>query len=103
MASRETAAQKVERVAATLGVTLRELAGVLGIAQQDPEAWFRLPQPGAATTELAEAEIENQIAARLAARKSRDFAAADAIRKALAGQGIALEDRPDGTTLWRRQ
>jgi cysteinyl-tRNA synthetase len=88
--------------AAALGAVLRELAGVLGVAQLDPELWFRLPAPGGPDTGLSEADIQAQIAARLAARKSRDFAAADGIRKALAEQGVVLEDRPDGTTIWRR-
>jgi cysteinyl-tRNA synthetase len=88
--------------AAPLGAALRELSAVLGIAQMDPEQWFRLPAPGGAATVGSEADIEAQIAARLAARKARDFAAADGIRKALAAQGVVLEDRPDGTTIWRR-
>ena len=88
--------------AAVLGAVLRELAAVLGVAQLDPELWFRLPAPGGPGSGLAEADIEGQITARLAARRSRDFAAADGIRKALAEQGVVLEDRPDGTTIWRR-
>jgi cysteinyl-tRNA synthetase len=88
--------------AAVLGAVLRELASVLGVAQLDPELWFRLSAPGGPESGLSEADIEAQIAARLAARKSRDFAAADGIRKALADQGVVLEDRPDGTTIWRR-
>ncbi len=46
--------------------------------------------------------IELQIAARVAAKKARNFAEADRIRKELADKGILLEDRPDGSTDWRR-
>ncbi len=41
--------------------------------------------------------VEERIEARAAARKSRDFAAADAIRDELAAKGIVLEDGAGGT------
>ena len=37
---------------------------------------------------------------RMAARKNKDFATSDAVRDQLAEIGVALEDRPDGTT-WK--
>ena len=40
--------------------------------------------------------VEDRVAARQAARKSRDFATADAIREELAERGVELEDTPDG-------
>ena len=46
--------------------------------------------------------IEQQIRLRNEARAKKDFATADTIRKELADQGIILEDRPDGTTRWKR-
>jgi len=46
--------------------------------------------------------IEQQIQLRNASRAKKDFAAADSIRKELADQNIILEDRPDGTTRWKR-
>ncbi len=45
--------------------------------------------------------IQVRIDARMAAKKLREFAKADAIRAELAAEGILLEDGPNGTT-WRR-
>ncbi len=73
---------------------LRATGALLGLLQQDPTTWFQGGEDSAA--------IETAIAERIAARKSRDFARADAIRAEWLARGIALEDRPDGTTLWRR-
>jgi cysteinyl-tRNA synthetase len=47
-------------------------------------------------------EIDHLIAARRAARLSRDFAEADRIRKELDGRGIVLEDT-GSTTRWKRK
>jgi cysteinyl-tRNA synthetase len=71
---------------------LRAGGALLGLLQADPKAWFH----GA-----GDEGIEAAIAARLDARKTRNFARADAIRRELAERGIVLEDSAAGTT-WRR-
>ncbi|MGQ9587482.1 MAG: cysteine--tRNA ligase [Thermoplasmata archaeon] len=49
-----------------------------------------------------EAKIDEMIAARDEARKRKDFAEADRIRKELADQGIEIQDTKDGT-VWKRK
>jgi len=74
-------------------------ADVLGLLQQDVEAWFRWTPASGAT--LSDAQVDDLIARRLDARKSKDFAEADRIRKELADNGVLLEDGA-GVTTWRR-
>jgi cysteinyl-tRNA synthetase len=52
--------------------------------------------------ELSEAQIEQLIAERLNAKKKKNFAQADEIRRSLASHGIVIEDKPDGTSRWKR-
>lgn len=79
---------------------IRHSASLLGLLQQDPEAWFKGASGGAAGG-LGDAAIDDLIAQRIAARKSKNFAEADRIRKLLADSGVVLEDGAQGTT-WRR-
>ena len=58
---------------------------------------------GGDSQSLSDAEIEQLIAERQAARHGRDFATSDRIRKQLADRGIVLEDSRDGTIRWKRK
>jgi len=53
-------------------------------------------------TVLSETDIEMLLAERKHARNRKDFTRADEIRKLLAAQGIIIEDKPDGTSRWKR-
>jgi cysteinyl-tRNA synthetase len=73
---------------------LRALGGVLGILQRDAAQFLQGGE--------ADAWITERIEAREAARKRKDFKAADDLRKELLDKGIVLEDK-GGKTTWRRR
>jgi cysteinyl-tRNA synthetase len=89
-----------QRVKAETLEAFRRFGRVLGLFQVPVKEW-EFGKVGAAPGVSAD-DIERQIAERNEARRKKDFARADEIRKALAAKGIILEDRPDGTTRWKR-
>lgn len=81
------------------------VGGVLGFGRLDPakalEDLSQIRVKRGAERGIArpsEAEILSQIQARAAARKGKDFARADQIRKDLEGRGVLIKDGPIGTT-----
>lgn len=87
-----------------LEVTRRDLATigtVLGLMNEVPAQFLQEQrQRGLARTQFTPDMIEQLIAERAAARKTRDFKRADAIRAQLDEHGVVLQDTPTGTT-WR--
>lgn len=103
--------------AVVLASSLKSLGGLLGILQQDPEEYLKghiHETKGALVGSVAlvsasvevtrgDAWIEQQIQARLDAKKAKNWALADQIRDELKRQSVILEDAPNGTTSWRRE
>jgi cysteinyl-tRNA synthetase len=79
---------------------MRQIGQVLGILTLEPDQWFRAS--ARAKSGLSDAEIDARVAGRIEARRAKNWAESDRIRKELAEAGVVLEDRPDGTTNWRR-
>ncbi|WP_426991058.1 cysteine--tRNA ligase [Methylomonas sp. CM2] len=85
---------------AQLAATLKRLAGILGLLQDDPDDFLK---GGSGADGLSEADIESLIADRKVAKTNKDWARADAIRDRLKSSGVILEDVAGGNTIWRRE
>ena len=82
-----------ERARAKAGLLFA--GGLLGLLERDPESWFK--------GDGAEEAIEALVGQRSRARSERDFAEADRIRDELMSiHNVVVEDRPDGSSEWRR-
>ena len=115
--NRARSAGNSQRVA-NLAAELKALGDVLGVLQLSPGEYLQKakttlhaeqsadelaqnPQSGQSAG-ISEARIAELIAERVAARQSKDFRRSDEIRRELTQAGVVLEDKPDGTTTWRR-
>jgi cysteinyl-tRNA synthetase len=94
---------------------LKALGNVLGLLQQDAEKFLQ-GAPTNVTLSIDKSShalsstnidiqngqgVDDLIIARAEAKKAKNYAEADRIRKELSAVGIILEDSPQGTT-WRR-
>lgn len=97
------------------GEEFRKLGATLGLFQLDRWEFSITAIPGTAhltiTTfaptvlikpAMTDAQIETKLAERIEAKKRKDFKQADGIREELRSLGIIIEDKPDGTSRWKR-
>ncbi len=94
-----------------LASELRALGGVLGLLGEDAGKFLRSSAPNPAgeghdgaprLPGLSDAEIDALVAARIEARKTKNWPESDRIRDALVAGGVILEDKSGGVTVWRR-
>jgi cysteinyl-tRNA synthetase len=118
-AARELNIAKTANDAARTAAAARALLAmgkVLGILQQSPEVYLRRSSTAGIAQDtdqvagtgrvlraaLTDAQIEELIAERRAARAARNFRESDRIRDRLSAAGVLLEDKPGGISEWRR-
>ena len=92
---------------------LKTMANIIGLLEADPTVFLQQTlepalfvnantfYPATVTVRLSDSQIDELIALRSKAKKAKNFAEADRIRKQLLDEGIVPEDSPQGTT-WRR-
>lgn len=90
-ATRQAGTEEERRAAKT---AMLGAGAILGLLQQDPEAWFKQTS---GTTEVDATRVEALLEERRTARASKDFKRADAIREELTAMGVAIEDGAQGT------
>ena len=96
---------------------LKAAGALMGLLGADPEAWFKGAAVAAAgsgrisvkggqayawTGSIPQDIIVALIAERAAAKRAKDFERADQIRASLIENGVVIEDKPDGSSDWRR-
>jgi cysteinyl-tRNA synthetase len=82
---------------------LASFDAVFAVLEDNDAEKLRALGYGAAEAGPGDAEIEKLVEERNTAKKRRDFASSDRIRKELTDRGIILEDMKDGTVRWKRK
>jgi cysteinyl-tRNA synthetase len=89
---------------------LVDVADVISVTEGEMTRIERKDHPAYRTQEYApplplkdeDERIQRMVDERNEARKQKDFKKADEIRQFLASHGIVIEDKPDGTSRWKR-
>ena len=97
----ELAAEANKSGSARAAGQLKALGGMLGLLGQPPREFLQ-GKAGGDDADTGAAAIEARIEARAQAKKDKNFAEADRLRAELLAEGIVLEDKPGGVTVWRR-
>jgi cysteinyl-tRNA synthetase len=84
--------------AAGAAACLKASAQMLGLLLHSAADWGAWRPAGVA---IDDAQVERLIGERNGARRAKNFKESDRIRDELAGMGVELEDKKDGTTTWR--
>lgn len=69
---------------------------LLGILQKDPISWFQ------GQDDVDVDEIEALLEKRIQAKKDKNYSVADGIRDKLTEMGVEIQDKPDGSSGWRK-
>lgn len=81
---------------------LKKIGRILGLFNESPADFLNKKKSRAIESgSIDPEEIEKLVVERRESRKAKNFARADEIRKILKERNITLEDRPDGTTVWK--
>lgn len=92
-------AKSDSELAHQLAAQLKALGNILGILQDNPAQFLQSAGGDAISAEA----VEHLVAERIEAKRNKNYARADEIRKSLLEQGVVLEDSRDGSTQWRRE
>lgn len=87
------------KLAERLAGELKALGNILGVLQEQPTVFLQAGNHD----QISADDVEQLIAERIQAKKDKNYARADEIRKHLTANGILIEDSRDGTTQWRRE
>lgn len=85
-------------VAERLAAELKALGHILGLFSFDPTSFLQSGDESGISSE----HVNQLVDERIQAKKDKNYARADEIRKLLSDAGIVIEDNKDGTTQWRR-